>query len=170
MKRIVAVCLPAVLYALISASALSQCPSTCTPACGQGQSCCVMQYSNGTYSCPYCKSGSCYTSTSKLSLKDTKELDLSALKESTTASKQEPAEVHEKSTAAASSCNPPCGQGQSCCVMQYSNGTYSAPYCKTGSCYTSATKLKLSTVKELDLSSLKEKNVVTDKTKKDQRH
>jgi hypothetical protein len=52
----------------------------CHPACGQGQVCCVMQYSNGTYSSPYCKSGnSCYTSFTKQSLKNAKELDAGKL-------------------------------------------------------------------------------------------
>jgi hypothetical protein len=55
-----------------------------------------------------------------------------------------------------STCNPACGQGQSCCVMQYSNGTYSAPYCKTGSCFTSASKRPLQNAKELDATERKE--------------
>jgi hypothetical protein len=103
-----------------------------------------MQYSNGTHGAPYCKTGSCYTTTNKLSLKDTKELDATILKES------------NSNAAGSSSCNPACGQGQSCCVVQYSNGTYGPPYCKTGSCYTSAKKQSLKNAKELDAASLKE--------------
>jgi len=54
------------------------------------------------------------------------------------------------SVAKSQNCNPACSQGQSCCVMQYSNGTYSAPYCKTGSCYTTANKTPLKDAKEVD--------------------
>jgi len=52
-------------------------------------------------------------------------------------------------------CNPPCGQSQSCCVIQYPDGTYSAPFCKSGSCYTSTNKKCLVKAKELDLKKLK---------------
>jgi hypothetical protein len=44
--------------------------------------------------------------------------------------------------AMAQQCNPACGTGQSCCVMQYSNGTHSSPYCKSGSCYTMEKQLR----------------------------
>jgi hypothetical protein len=97
-----------------------------------------MQYSNGTYSAPYCKTGSCYTAMYKKSLKNAKEFDSMVLKET------------KSTTSKSVDCNPACGQGQSCCVMQYSNGTYSAPYCKTGSCYTTANKTPLKDAKEVD--------------------
>jgi hypothetical protein len=64
-------------------------------------------------------------------------------------------------------CNPACGQGQVCCVMQYSNGTYSSPYCKTGnSCYTSATKKPLK-AKELDAAEAKDNSSSSKTDKKD---
>jgi hypothetical protein len=56
-------------------------------------------------------------------------------------------------------CHPACGSGQSCCVMQYSNGTYGAPYCKNGSCYTSSTKQSLKNARELDASKFKEEQL-----------
>jgi hypothetical protein len=69
--------------------------------------------------------------------------------------------------AVSQNCNPACGQGQVCCVMQYSNGTYSSPYCKTGnSCYTSATKKPL-TAKELDVAEPKDNSTSSKTDKKD---
>jgi hypothetical protein len=123
----------------------------CNPACSSGSSCCVMQYSNGTYGKPYCKQGSCYTSLSKKSLTGVKELDVSdALK---SMGKAANADTNVKANAAMDQgCNPACSSGSSCCVMQYSNGTYGNPYCKQGSCYTSLSKKSLTGVKELDVS------------------
>jgi hypothetical protein len=61
-------------------------------------------------------------------------------------------------------CHPACGNGQSCCVMTYWNGTSSAPYCRTGSCYTTRTNKAL---KEIDASTVDKQKADTTKDKKD---
>lgn len=124
----------------------------CNPACGQGQSCCVMQYSNGTHSAPYCKTGSCYTAAQKQPLKDTKELDATTLKQD---------KSPKASEANAKNCGPcqvdsDCGSGNSCCYHQYPNGSISCNFCKPGSCYTTSTKKSLNNAKELDATTVKQ--------------
>jgi len=52
-------------------------------------------------------------------------------------------------------CRPACGEGQSCCVIQYSDDSHSGPFCKNGSCYTSATGELLKKVKEVDVGVLR---------------
>lgn len=49
-----------------------------------------------------------------------------------------------------------CVNGTHCCVIQYSNGTYSRPFCKSGSCYSSAREGQpfLPRAKELDISKV----------------
>jgi hypothetical protein len=75
MKNILAA---VVIGVSLPAVALAQAP-TCRPPCVTGSSCCVVQYSNGQYSSPYCKSGSCYNTKSDISkfLENAKEIPAS---------------------------------------------------------------------------------------------
>jgi hypothetical protein len=145
MNKLLLVVYVAAMGLLFSSFAMA---ADCKPACGTGQSCCVMQYSNGTYGSPYCKTGSCYTAKTNQPLKDVKEIDATNFKKNDKAMPETYAGIPSQT------CNPGCAVGNFCCVMQYSNGTYSRPYCQSHSCYTSAQNADLlKDAKELNASA-----------------
>jgi hypothetical protein len=125
--------------------------------CGNGNSCCYMQYSNGSISCNYCKSGSCYTTSTKKLLNRVKELDALTFKHDELPKATEP-KTGETSAQNCGSCqkDSDCGGGNSCCYTQHPDGSISCNYCKTGSCYTTSTKKLLNSAKELNTTNLKE--------------
>jgi hypothetical protein len=128
----------------------------CNPACGQGQSCCVTQYSNGTHSAPYCKSGSCYTTAQKQPLKDTKELDATTFKDRLPKASEPKASEASAQNCGSCQVDSDCGSGNSCCYHQNANGTISCNFCKPGSCFTTSTKKNLNNAKELDAATVKQ--------------
>lgn len=97
MKRILAVATIIAAGALFPSLAKGE---DCKPACSSGSSCCVMQYSNGTYGKPYCKTGSCYTTSNVSPLKISREIDASAIKDTMAVkpANQLPADQKDKRT------------------------------------------------------------------------
>src|ERR1700722_8932126 len=131
--------------------------------CGSGKSCCYTQYSNGSISCNFCKTGGCVTTSTKKDLIGAKEHDATTLKQD---------KLPKANEASAQNCGPcqvdsDCGSGKSCCYTQYSNGSISCNFCKTGSCVTTSTKKDLIGAKELDATTFKKgKDANSPKTEK----
>jgi hypothetical protein len=51
-------------------------------------------------------------------------------------------------------CQPACGSGQTCCIMQHSSGTYSHPRCQTGNAGSCVVPHNSKTLKAFDASTV----------------